>query len=1208
MQILNIFKKDIKRPINGVVKADQLDESIIWQELDEYVITREIDKHLRTFLSSYLGALDNPNDPIIASRMAVWISGFFGSGKSHFIKILSYLLENRDIHSPDNSVIKRAVDFFTDKIKDPMLLADIKRTTTFNTDIILFNIDSRADSTEGRTAILSVFWRMFNATLGFSSDSLPLAEIERYLTKKEKYEAFKIKFNEIYGSKWEAERDAYSLLQDEIIQALSIVLGKSLDASKEWFEKHEQSFNLTVEHFANRVKEYLDSKPANHRIIFLVDEIGQFIGDDSHLMLNLQTIVEDLGRICNGRAWVMVTSQEDIDAVIGDIKSSKANDFSKIQGRFNTRLSLSSANTDEVIQARLLEKKDEAQKELGRLFSQKGDILKNQLSFTHDTATLKNFSSEQDFIKNYPFIPYHFQLIQKVFESIRKAGATGLHLSRGERSMLDAFQSAAITLSSREISALVPLHEFFPCIESFLDTSVKRSIEQAKENKGLNPQFDINILQTLFLIRYVDIIKPNIDNLVTLSIDYVDADRIALKQNINEALLRLEKENLISRNGDLYFFLTNEEREVSRDIKNIDIAPHAETELLAEIIFEDILKSKSKHRYIPFKRDYAFNRICDEKPYGRKCEDELGLEIISPLHDSYLMFSAGKCSMHSLDNGSTVLVKLDNDKNLFSEIRTYIQTDKYIKGKSDAAASISLKQILRDRADENRARKERLIAKIDELILNAEYYALGKQLETKASVTSKVIDEALDYLILNTFSKFNYLTCVYEDSIKELKQILLLDDIAKQGIIAEFEQKEPQDIKEVRTFIELKIASNKSVILDELVKQFSKRPYGWPEFQIVILAAKLFMAGQISLLENKTKLAPKDALPLMSKTQQWKNIQIIIKANLSTAELQKAQNLGKEIFGSIAPDGQDNISKYIKDGLQNWVANLNKYKLLADTGKYPGKKQIDECLKTASSILHIHDAFEMIKEFNAKKESLLDANEDFLDIQDFYTTQKDTWEELKKALNRFLPNKTVIEKDVKASKSLSQMIDIEKLESPYNRLKDVKPLILEVENFNDKIVKEKQQSAINEIENKIKQVSQLLKEKNADDNFKNKILLPLQNSKKKIEAEYSIPQISYSVNEVQESFEEALISIEEKFTPVIDTNKQSAENNSTSNRLPNSSKTASVKPAKQIIIIKSSDFMHKPYLDTEEDAAVFIDKVKTELLNAIKDNLRVRIR
>ena len=100
MQIKNIFAKDLFRPINGVVKADQQDPAIVWQELDEYVVTHELDQHLRRFIQAYLDAMDNPKDPVLTSRMGVWVSGFFGSGKSHFIKILSYLLSNRPIHNP----------------------------------------------------------------------------------------------------------------------------------------------------------------------------------------------------------------------------------------------------------------------------------------------------------------------------------------------------------------------------------------------------------------------------------------------------------------------------------------------------------------------------------------------------------------------------------------------------------------------------------------------------------------------------------------------------------------------------------------------------------------------------------------------------------------------------------------------------------------------------------------------------------------------------------------------------------------------------------------------------------------------------------------------------------------------------------------------------------------------------------------------------
>ena len=173
--------------------------------------------------------------------------------------------------------------------------------------------------------------------------------------------------------------------------------------------------------------------------------------------------------------------------------------------------------------------------ELEDVYKKRGDILKSQLTFKNCGMTFRHYKDSDDFVKNYPFAPYQFQLIQRIFESIRKAGATGMHLARGERSMLDAFQSAAKSVSINEIGVLVPLYDFYPSIESFLDTSVKKTIDQAESNPGLQP-FDIQLLQVLFLIRYVDEIKGNVDNLVTLCLDQIDGDRLSLRRRIEESL------------------------------------------------------------------------------------------------------------------------------------------------------------------------------------------------------------------------------------------------------------------------------------------------------------------------------------------------------------------------------------------------------------------------------------------------------------------------------------------------------------------------------------------------------------------------------------------------------------------------------------------------------------------------------------------------
>ena len=1185
MQIKDIFEKPIARPINGVVKAEQLDESIVWQELDEYVVTKELDQHLRKFVSAYLTSIDNAHDPVIADRMGVWVSGFFGSGKSHFIKILSYLLCNRETVSPDTTDGKKAIKFFEDKIKDPMLLGDLKRIAGIDTDAILFNIDSKADSSDGRAAVLSTFWRVFNELQGFCGDSLTLAEIERYLVQKGKYEAFKDEFLNVHGAPWEDERDAYALYQDEIVPILSSVLGTSEQAASDWFAKSENDFKLTVENFAKRVKEYIDSKSRNHRVVFLVDEIGQFIGEDTHLMLNLQTIVEDLGRICNGRAWVVVTSQEDIDAIIQNLKSSKANDFSKIQGRFCTRLSLSSSNTDEVIQARLLQKTEPAKSELTELFDKKGDILKSQLGFSHDSTTLKNYTDAAAFSTNYPFTPFHFQLVQNIFESIRKAGATGLHLARGERSMLDAFQSAAVSLSSKETGALVPLYEFFPCIENFLDTAVILSINNAKENASLEMDFDLHMLQTLFLIRYVELIKPNVDNLVTLCIDQVDADRIDLKHKIAASLERLEKQNLISRNGDHYYFLTNDEREVSREIKSVSIEPAAESQLLGNILFEDILKNKTKHRYVPYRNDYPFNRVCDERVWGKEATDYLGLEVISPLHNEYEAFIPAKCNLYSANKEGHVIARLSDDKDLIGEIRTYLQTDKYIHNKSDASASDNLRRILKDRADENRNRRERLVTKVDAMLSGAEFYALGKSLDIKGSTTSKVLDQAFDHLVKNVFNKYDYLTHQFEEPLKEIKQILSFDDISQQQLVLDFENAEPMDIKEVRTLIDLKTAQNQSIVLSDLVRHFSGRPYGWGDLQVVVLIAKLFMAGNI-ILDQDGKLTPKEAISPLTKTPQWKYLKIFKRAKLPEAEIKKAQALGKELFGSIAPGGQDPLAKFIRKGLAQWADALQKYKPLADTGNYPGQKEIDACLAAVESLKKIHDSYELVKAFNAKKEALMDTSDDLGELNDFYTNQKATWETLRKAMDSFKANRNDLEKHADAGKALKRLSQILNAPSPYGMLKDVTDLVTTVEKANDALVGKRRETAIKEIETKIEQVSALLKENKADPDFSNKALYPLQEIKKKIQTEYSIPQIiTYSVHDAQEQYEEALGLVDDQFKPEPDTGP---------------------KP-KPIKTIKPAGLKQKSYIETKADVDAFVENVRKALMEAVESNNRVRI-
>lgn len=527
MQIKDMFRKKIDREIQGVIIVGQGEETNVAQELEEYVVTRELQRHFADFFAAYKKGIQGTTP-----KMGVWISGFFGSGKSHFLKILSYLLQNKQVGD------KHAIDYFIEdqKITNQMVLADMQLAANTPSDVILFNIDSKSDSNgkENKDAIVNVFLKVFNEMQGFCGSMPHLADLERRLSEEGRFEEFKEKFEEEYGDPWESSRQDFDFIQDSVVDVLSDMDFMSESAARNWCEKATEGYQISIEDFAKRVKSYIEKKGNNHHVVFLVDEIGQYIGDDSKLMLNLQTVTEELGKECMGKAWVIVTSQQDIDS----ITKVKGNDFSKIQGRFDTRLSLSSANVDSVIKKRILDKTETAAQSLRLLYDQKATIIKNLIVF-NDGVEKKLYANAEDFAEVYPFVPYQFNLLASVLTSIRTHGASGKHLSEGERSMLALFKESAMQLMDDEMGAIVPFYRFYDALENFLDHSHSSVIIRAYDNSYINPEkkekdvFAINVLKTLFLIKYVLEIEANVDNIVSLMITSIDDDRISLKAYAN---------------------------------------------------------------------------------------------------------------------------------------------------------------------------------------------------------------------------------------------------------------------------------------------------------------------------------------------------------------------------------------------------------------------------------------------------------------------------------------------------------------------------------------------------------------------------------------------------------------------------------------------------------------------------------------------------
>ena len=1090
-EIKEMFYKPIERDIKGVIKVGQSDEENVKQELEEYVVTEQLREHIDVFFESYKKGIISHTD-----KMGVWISGFFGSGKSHLLKILSYLLENKEIEG------KNAINYFDDKKLDSFTIANMQKAGDITSDVILFNIDSKSedDNKASKEAIVNVFNKVFNEMQGFSPSMPWLAELERTLSKNGQYDAFKAAFEEASGRTWEDGREDFYYEEDAIIEALASSSKMSEEAARNWYNKAEENYTISIESFAKKVQEYIESKGKNHHVVFLVDEIGQYIGDNTKLMLNLQTVVEDLGTYCGGKCWVIVTSQEGLD----EFTKVKGNDFSKIQGRFNTRLSLSSANVDEVIKERILRKKPEAEEHLRILYTQKESIIKNLLTFT-DTAEMKLYCDEKDFADVYPFVPYQFNLLQKTFNGIREHGASGKHLSKGERSLLGAFQEVGKEYMNKESGVLVPFSAFYNTIKTFLDSSISSVIIQASKNNNLN-EFDVEVLKLLFLIKYVKEIKGNLENLTTLLVSNIDGEKLELKKNVQKSLDKLIKETLVQKNGDEYIFLTNDEQDVNKEIKNIHIDPADITLKIGEIVFEDIYEDK-KFKY---SREYnfPFNKIIDGR--GPQTYD-IGIRIITPYYDLVSGSSENELKMLSSREYRDVVINISNDSRYIEEIEYVLQIDSYLRLKSGVKTTQSIEDIKTKKSREREERLARATRLICEAISEADIYINGTISDIKAKECKAKINAALNNLVDIRYNKLSYITNFLSNP-KDLYDIF--NQNTMQMTLVDKGDNNKYALDEIDNHITSNTERNLQITMKSILQKFSQAPYGWKELDIQGLVLRLFKSQEIRVIQAGESIAPEDkgVIDLITKREYLERVTLKKRERVKDKYVKVLKDLCTDIFDfSAMPKDEDSMMKIFKGYCSTEITKIDG--MLSHYGtisKYPGKDVLVEGKDVFQEIVNENDTIAFFELVSNREDDLLDYDDNVQDIKGFFDTkgtQKKHFDDALEKIKNFEENDIFITDD-ETIKIIDNIKEIVKDNKPYRKIQNLPVLI---NKYNEKILElleQKAEPVKDQIEISKAQVLDELNKHSFSSEYKNEVLQKFDQIYSRIESVNSFAQLA----------------------------------------------------------------------------------------------------
>ena len=1010
MTLKTIFNKPVDRPIEGVIKAD--DEASLRLEIEEYVLTNEVEKRLESFLDAY-NNYEGAN--------GVWVSGFFGSGKSHLLKMLALLLENRQIDGAS------ALDLFLPKCGDNEILrGDLKRAVAIPSKSILFNIDQKADviSKTQIDALLAVFVKVFDEMCGYYGKQGHIAQFERDLDSRGLYDQFKSAYESIAGRTWQKGREQALLEAKNIAKAYAQATGGDEASAMGILDKYRSQYRVSIEDFAEQVHAYIERQSPDFRLNFFVDEVGQYIAENVKLMTNLQTIAESMATKCRGRAWVIVTAQEDMGTVVGEMGKQQGNDFSKIQARFANRMKLTSADVAEVIQKRLLMKTEEGVRLLSDIYHAQSNNFKTLFDFADGSQTYRNYQDREHFIHSYPFIPYQFALFQSAIQNLSQHSAfEGKHSSVGERSMLGVFQQVAIQTGDHEIGQLATLDLMFEGIRTALKSNIQRAIIQAENH--LDGPFAIRLLKTLFLVKYVKEFKPTLRNLCVLMLDGFNQDLPALRKRVEEALSLLEQQTYVQRNGELYEYLTDEEKDVEQEIKNTEVESSDVAAELEKIVFDHVIKQR-KIRYDENGQDYPFSRKLDDRLHGR--EYELAIHVISPFHEN--AESESILRMQSMGRDE-LLILMPADERLVRDILMYKRTEKYIRQNISITQQEAVKRILTDKGFQNRERYAELQQRVQSLMGKAKLFVAGADIEIGSEDAQTRVLRGFHELISRAYPNLRMLrgiTYTENDIAKCLKH-------SQQGLFGNDATSLAESEQELLAFIQSNNRGGVRTTLKNLLEKFELKPYGWYYAAVLCTLANLCARGKVEVRTDGNLLEEDELERALRNTHGHGNVVLEPQVEFTASQVRALKEFFEDFFDAPPRASEAKaLGKETGTALQELMHQLTP--LAAQASQYPFLNALTPVLEKLKELTGKPYTW-YLTELTRQEDALLDMKESVIDpVRKFMSgPQKGIFDNARKFVQSQEPNFAYIEGD-ETAQVVASLTDPERFKG--NRMQQVK--------------------------------------------------------------------------------------------------------------------------------------------------------------------------
>ena len=1000
MKLNEIFARDINRDINPAVVVSAKDPKTIEAEIKEYVFTPEIIEKLFTIIDTVINKK--------SGKSGIWINGYYGSGKSHFIKFVHYLM-NRETSADAFEALEKGVNDNYDTTKpntnDKITISNLrllkKKITDAQCDDIMFNVEDETDD-GSQERLTRIFLNMFNKFRGYNSNDIPLAILlEKTIDQKGKFDEFKRLIDSELGFNWETDSAQVASFQLESVLEIAKKVCPDLDiVSLHSKLSNPESYKVGINAvLIPEFKEYLKGKDKDYRLLFLVDEVSQYVGSNKEILLNFQNIIERISEDCNNQVWIACTAQQTLDEVSfgADGVQDVQDEFGKILGRFDTRISLQSNDASYITQRRVLDKNSNGISELTKIYSDNKDYIENQFKISHELY--KGYKNEEEFLFGYPFVPYQFKLIAHVFEAFQQLKFVIKEVKDNERSVLGITHFTAKQHADDEVGGFIPFDGFYnQQFHTNLTNRGAKAIENGLELPYVksNP-FAARVVKVLFMISNLlenrrQTFPSTVDNLTVLLMDKLDQNKMQLQKEITDVLTKLIEGSIIREEKGSYFFFNEDEMDVQNIIKNQTIGLDDRLTVFDEFL-RPLIKLQPKVAF--GQNDFKLSYNIESKDFFRGGDINL----------VFLLTDKTPLTKKMLDVNTKDLVICinewyNNDAALRNDFEWYCKTNKYLINGSGGALGERAKTNENFKI-RNKQLSEDITKVIERKFIESRFISQNTILEAdqiNGTSPSDRVKNLIEHHLGNIY-KFHKLSDGYSRNQIELKAAAASTQ-TEMPLLTPAEQS-------VNDFI---TSNNNQITITDLIKQYGEAPFGWRFEAVLEVALKLVKKKK---REFKYKSAPR--YPIINfinkavSTAERMSCEIVTGEDIDQALLDDVVSTFKYIFN-------DNISKS-SDGNEMFEtlstvlsAKLKRIQPFESDyfGKYPFGGSFQKSIQQLTTWTTIRDPKRLFQDFIGSKDFAKELFDTEKGIEDFinnnfkdYTTLSNFCENNKENFKEF---------------------------------------------------------------------------------------------------------------------------------------------------------------------------------------------------------------